>query len=186
MTDETQWGKRRGIPWRMLGWGTAAFLLLLPLIAMQFTREVNWDETDFIVMGVLFGTVGLGIEFLVRKSSSIAYRVASVLAVLSAFLIVWANLAVGMIGSEDNPYNLLFLGIIPAAAIGAAIARFRPGGMAIVMLAAALAQGLIALGGMSYDMRGGIFSLVIATPWLLAGALFGIAGRTPARRSTAA
>ncbi|MDQ2695792.1 MAG: hypothetical protein M3Z21_10530, partial [Pseudomonadota bacterium] len=46
-------GGRRGSRWRIAVWGTAAFLLLLPLAAMQFTNEVNWDETDFIVFGAM-------------------------------------------------------------------------------------------------------------------------------------
>jgi predicted Na+-dependent transporter len=49
-----------GTRWRIVIWGTAAFLLLLPLIAMQFTNEVNWDETDFVVFGaMLFGACGV-------------------------------------------------------------------------------------------------------------------------------
>ena len=30
---------------------TTGAILLIPLIAMQFIAEVNWDETDFLVMG---------------------------------------------------------------------------------------------------------------------------------------
>ena len=40
-------------PWRRVVWGTAAFLLLLPLFAMQFTEEVNWDAVDFIAFGAM-------------------------------------------------------------------------------------------------------------------------------------
>jgi hypothetical protein len=34
---------RRGSRWRLAIWGTAALILLLPLLAMQFTDEVAWD-----------------------------------------------------------------------------------------------------------------------------------------------
>lgn len=37
-------GTGRHNPWRIVGWGTAAALLLLPLVAMQFTSEVNWPR----------------------------------------------------------------------------------------------------------------------------------------------
>ena len=60
---------RRGLnPWRIIGWGTVAALLLAPLVAMQFTSEVDWDETDFIAMGFIFGSLGLALEFMVSRS----------------------------------------------------------------------------------------------------------------------
>ncbi len=56
MTASTEYGgnkpgNRRGNPWRAAVWCAAAFLLLLPLVAMQFTREVNWTLSDFVVIG---------------------------------------------------------------------------------------------------------------------------------------
>jgi hypothetical protein len=114
-------------PWRIIGWGMVAALLLAPLIAMQFTSEVDWDETDFIAMGFILGSLGLALEFMVSRSDSIAYRIASGIAVLAAFLLIWANLAVGMIGSEKNPYNLLFGGVLAIAVVGSIASRFRSG-----------------------------------------------------------
>jgi hypothetical protein len=163
---------RRGGRWRVVGWGTLGALLLLPAVAMQFTNEVTWDETDFIVMGAMLVGVGLGAEFLARRSGSIAYRLGSAAALLTAFLTLWVNLAVGMIGSEDNPYNLLFAGVVAVALAGALLARFRPAGMALAMTAAAAAQALGAAGGLPSDVRGGIFSLVFAGLWLLSAGLF--------------
>ena len=172
-------GGRLWNPWRIAGWGIAAFLLLLPAVAMQFTGEVDWDETDFIVMGVLIGGVGLGIEFLVRQSDSIAYRFGAVLAFLGLFLTTWANLAVGMIGSEDNPYNLLFFGVLLVGMAGAIVARFRPAGMARAMLVTGLAQAAAGAFGLTADVRGAVFSMIFAGPWLLAAALFWNAARGP-------
>ena len=172
--------------WRIALWGGAASLLLLPLVAMQFTDEVNWDETDFIVMGALLGSAVLGVEFLVRRSNSLFYTLGSLLAVLASFLLVWANLAVGMIGSEDNNYNLLFGGVIAIAALGAVVGRFRADGMARAMIVAGLAQILVAAGGLSADPRGGVLSMILAGLWLLAALLFRQAARKEVRAGVAA
>ena len=159
-------------PWRLAGWGLAAALLLAPAVAMRFTTEVDWDETDFIVMGVLIGAVGLGIEFLVSRSSSVAYRLAAAVAMLTVFLTIWVNLAVGMIGSENNPHNLLFAGVILIALAGAVLARFRASGMTLAMAVAAVAQAAAAAAGLATDLRGAVFGMAFALPWLLAAGLF--------------
>ena len=67
-----------------------------------------WTVSDFVFAGVLFGTVGLVIELAVRRSADWAYRGGVAFAAFAGLLIVWANGAVGMIGNEDNGYNLLF------------------------------------------------------------------------------
>lgn len=173
-------GRRRVSPWRIIGWGTVAALLLAPLVAMQFTSEVDWDETDFIVMGFIFGSLGLALEFMVTRSESIAYRIASGIAILAAFLLVWANLAVGMIGSEANSYNLLFGGVLVIALAGSIVARFRPMGMALATTAAGVAQIAIATGGIASDPRGAFFSAVLGGLWLLAALLFRKSASSPA------
>lgn len=170
-------GGRHSIPWRIVGWSIPALLLLLPLVAMRFTDEVNWTASDFVFAAVLFGSVGLAFELIVRKSGSLAYRSGAALAVLAAFLTIWVNGAVGMIGSEGNPYNLLFGGVLAIALIGAVVARFQPAGMALALLAAAVAQAALAAFGLTTDMRGAVFSMAFAAPWLLAAALFWKAGR---------
>lgn len=160
-------GGRRGIPWRMIGWSIPALLLLLPLVA-----NAPWTASDFVFAGVLFGGVGLAFEFIVRKSGSLAYRSGAALAVAAAFLTIWVNGAVGMIGSEDNPYNLLFGGVLLFALAGAIAARFRPAGMARAMAAAAVVQGALGAFGLTADLRGGVLSVAFAGLWLLAAALF--------------
>ena len=117
---------------RILGWVAVATLLVLPFVAMQFSQDVNWAAADFIAAGVILGGSGLFTEFLVRQSRSNAYRVGAVLAVLAIFMTVWANLAVGMIGDEDNRYNLLFGGVILLGLVGMIVARFKSDGMALV------------------------------------------------------
>jgi hypothetical protein len=112
---------------------------------MQFTDEVVWSPTDFIVAGtLLFGTI-LTYEGVARRMDSILYRAAVGIAVVTALLLVWINLAVGIIGSEDDPANLMYIGVLAVGLIGALIARFRPQGMARALIAMALAQMLIAV-----------------------------------------
>jgi hypothetical protein len=180
MTGITQ--RRFGINWRIIGWGGAVALLAVPFVAMRFTSEVNWTLGDFIFAAMMFGLVGLALELAVRTSSSRAWRAGAALGVLSAFLLVWINGAVGMIGDEDNVHNLLFLGLIPLALVGAILARFRAPGMALAMAVAGIAQMAIAAAGMPTDPRGGLLSLVMAGIWFLSAALFHLAGRTDAAR----
>lgn len=172
VANSTQMGRGGWSPWRVAAWTFAGLLLLLPLVAMQFTGEVNWDYKDFIFAGVLIGSVGIGFEVAVRMTTNLSYRAAAAVALGVSFMIVWANAAVGMIGDEDNAYNLLFLGVIALALLGAIVARFRAGGMAAAMLVAGIVHAGVALGGMGTDMRGAIFSAVFALGWFVSAALF--------------
>jgi hypothetical protein len=76
-----------------------ALLLLIPLIAMQFTDEVKWDRRDFAIMGVLLLGTGLMCEFVMRKVTKIEYRIAICVAILAALLLIWIELAVGIFGT---------------------------------------------------------------------------------------
>jgi hypothetical protein len=120
-----------------------AFILLLPLLAMQITDEVVWDLADFAVAGALLFGTGLTYVLAARKAGNIAYRFAVGVALAAALILVWMNLAVGLIGTEDNPANLLYGGVLAVGIIGAIIARFRPHGMARALFATALAQALV-------------------------------------------
>ena len=122
-----------------------AFILLLPLLAMQLTDEVVWDLTDFAVAGVLLFGAGLTYELIARKAGHIAHRAAVGVAVAAALLLVWINLAVGIIGNEGNLANLMYIGVLAVGIIGALIARFQPHGMARALFATALAQMLVAV-----------------------------------------
>jgi hypothetical protein len=173
MTDRVEDSGGRGwSPWRIAGWSIPVLLLMLPAVAMQFTSEVDWSVSDFIFAGVLFGIVGLAFELIVRTSDSLAYRFGAGLAVISAFLTIWVNGAVGMIGSEDNPYNLAFGGVLFIALIGSVLARFRPAGMARAMSLAAVAQVVAGAVGLTADPRGAVFSIGFGGLWLLSAALF--------------
>ncbi len=118
-----------------------ALILLIPLIAMQFSNEVNWTLADFVFMGVLLLGAGLAYELVTRSSYLTAYRAAAGLAVVATFLLVWVNGAVGIIG--DSSINLIYLGVPAVLIIGATVSRLKPKGMARALLATALTQALI-------------------------------------------
>lgn len=120
-------------------------LLLMPLVAMQFTDEVRWDLADFIVAGALLFGAGATYHVLATRTDNLAYRAGVGLAVAAALMLVWANLAVGLIGAEDNPANLMYLGVLVVGIIGALIARFQARGMARALFAMAGAQALVAV-----------------------------------------
>ncbi len=162
-------------------------LLMVPFTAMQFTSEVNWSPFDFIVMGALLFGTGLMYVLVSRMSENFAYRAAVGLGVLTSFLLVWVNLAVGFIGSEDNPANALYLGVLLTGLVGAGIARFRAKGMARSLFAMAIVQLLVPLVAMmiwrpSMDDAPGILGVfvlngVFAGLFVLSGLLFVRAGK---------
>jgi len=169
MASDTNVG---GSPSRIAGWGLAVLALLTPFLAMQFTSGVNWTGSDFIFAALLIGGAGLLLELTVRMSNSRSYRVGVGLALAAGFLTNWASGAVGMIGNEDNPLNLMFGGVLAIALLGSSIAGLRPAGMARAMAAAAAAQLVASMIGMFTDLRGGIFSALFAGLWLASAAMF--------------
>jgi hypothetical protein len=136
-------GGRRGSRWRIGAWTIAALALLLPWVAMQFTDEMNWDATDFAFAGALILGTGVTFELAARMTNNNAYRGAVGVALAAAFILIWINAAVGIIGSEDNPANLMYGGVLAVGIIGAVIARFKPDGMARTLFVTALAQALV-------------------------------------------
>lgn len=134
-------GGRRG-RWRKAVWGTAGFLWLVPLVATQFTPEVNWAEAG--AYGVmLFAAAGsYELAVVLRKRNS-AYQTAVGVALAAALLLGWVNGAVGIIGSEGQPANVMYSGVITVGLVGALLARFRPRGLSRVLMVVALAQALV-------------------------------------------
>jgi hypothetical protein len=169
---------RRGNRWRIAIWGSAALLLLLPLVAMQFTNEMNWDETDFIVFGAMLLAACGTYELAARMMGNRAYRAAVGVAVAAAFILVWMNLAVGIIGDEDNPANLMFGGVLAVGIIGAVIARFQPQGMARALMTTALAQALVGVIALAMgSVEAFVLTAFFAALWLTSAWLFRKAAR---------
>ena len=78
---------------------TVALLLLLPLVAMQFTMEVSWTLFDFMVAGFLLLGTGLTAELVLRKVKNKSKRLIIIVGVLAALFLMWAELAVGIFGT---------------------------------------------------------------------------------------
>lgn len=144
-------------------------LLMIPLIAMQFSDEVVWTFSDFVIAGgLLFGTGFMYILVTRLLATQMAenpiYRVAVGFALLTGLFLIWSNLAVGIIGSENNPYNVIYFGVIAVGIIGAFIARFEPKGMTYTMFVMALAQALVTaialIGGFYQSPPSTIFHII--------------------------
>ncbi len=78
---------------------TVALLLLIPLIAMQFTDEVDWSVFDFVVMGILLLGTGFMCELVMRKVKKPGLRIITCGAFLVVLFLIWAELAVGIFGT---------------------------------------------------------------------------------------
>jgi hypothetical protein len=181
-TSDIRHGRNRLRPFI---WGTAAVLLLLPAVAMRFTHEVNWTGSDFAVMGIMLATACALYELGVRLSGNMLYRAAFGIAVVTGFLTVWVNLAVGMFGSENNPLNLMFGGVLLVAALGSLLSMFRARGMAWAMGATAVAQLFAAGAGLVVGLSAGtderhgpdialetFLTACFALPWLASSMVF--------------
>lgn len=78
-----------------LAMGTG-LLLLVPLMAMLFTREVNWGPMDFVVAGALLFGTGCAFLFIASRTRNMKYRLAGGAALLLMLSTIWAHLAVGI------------------------------------------------------------------------------------------
>ena len=74
-------------------------LLLIPLIAMQLTNEVNWSLFDFIIMGGMLTITGLLIGIILKKVNNSKNRLILIVTIVMIFFLIWAELAVGLFGT---------------------------------------------------------------------------------------
>ncbi len=126
-------------------------ILLLPLIPLSIPfaamllkiKGWAWGPLDFVAMWTLMVGAGFAYASITRNTVPPAYRFATGLALAAAFLLVWINGAVGIIGSEENPANLLYGGVLLTGLIGTVIARFHARGMSRALFATTIAQLLV-------------------------------------------
>lgn len=79
--------------------GVVCLILCIPLVAMQFTNEVNWDLLDFVTMGGLLFITGMSIAIVVGRVKSAQLKLAFILIIQLVLFLIWAELAVGIFGS---------------------------------------------------------------------------------------
>ena len=168
---------------RLALWTGAAALMLLPVLAIRGVDPAAWDRPgDFVFLAILLAGVAIALEGASRVPRRRAYAAGAAVAVAAALLQSWVNLAVGIVGSEDNPANLVFFLVPAVAGLGAALARFRAGGMAHAMAAAAAAQifaFLVALAaGIGFT---GPITVFFTALWLISAWLFRSAAREERR-----
>ena len=75
------------------------FLLLIPLIGMTITEEINWSLLDFLIMGVLLTFLGIGINLVINRAINLKNRILYIGILVLTFLFIWAELAVGVFGT---------------------------------------------------------------------------------------
>ena len=130
---------------RIILWTLAVALLLTPAIVMQFSNEVNWQLSDFVIAGVLMFAVGSTLELLFKSSNNRRYRLAGALTILTLFLLIWINAAVGIVGHANNDANLLYFAVLVTALIGSIAVRFKAQGMRLVLIACAVVQIVVTI-----------------------------------------
>ncbi len=155
---------------------------------------MNWDLLDVLTFGGMIAAAVIMVLLARRRSGNRAFRSAVTVATVGAFLLVWVNGAVGIIGNEENDANLLFFGVLAVAAAGSAVARLRPRGMALALYATAAAQFI--LGAFAFVMDLGATGpawprdILMATAffsvtWLVSAWLFGRAAKSQQASTTA-
>lgn len=127
-------------------------LVTAAILAVPLVSGAPWTINDFVIAGgLIFGT-GMAYYLLTRKFATWPYRLGVALALGSALFLVFVNLAVGIIGSERNPANVMYFGVIAIGFGGVIVARFRPTGMARTLFAMAGAQALVAVIALTLSM----------------------------------
>lgn len=145
-----------------------------------------WDVLDFTVFGAMLLAVGVVYALARRKTDNKTYRLAVGVALAAAFILIWVNGAVGIIGDESNDANVMYLGVLAVGFIGAIIARLRSHGMVRVLYATAFAQAVVAaialIGGLGSTAANWPQDVLFLTGffialWLLSAWLFRNAAR---------
>ena len=166
---------------RKLPWIAAAILLLLPAVAMQFKVEgVAWTASDFIAMGAILLVACGSFEVLARSAPDFAYLAAAAIAIGTGFLMVWANLAVGIVGDGIHGANLMFFGVVFVAIVATLLARFRAPAMARAMFATAgalvlaVAIAMTAFGASALEAG---LTMAFVAGWLVSALLYKVSAQ---------
>ena len=159
----------------------AALLLLIPLAASFVTTEMEWTLSDYILVWVMLMVAGTTYTLVSRLSSDYTYRGAVALSAVTGLFLVWSNLAVGIIGNEDNAINSVYFIIIMVGFIGAFWVRFQSKGLSRVLGGMALMVAGVGsyalLSGMQHVPESSVMQIIgvhmfFTTPLAIAAILF--------------
>ncbi|HLN52387.1 MAG TPA: hypothetical protein VK212_01680 [Lentimicrobium sp.] len=164
----------------------AASLLLIPLIAMQFNEGVNWTLSDFVVAWVLLFGAGFSYALLARKQRKIVAKAATALTVGTGLFLVWSNLAVGIIGNENNPINLAYFAVLAFLIVKTILANFQVQRMVKVLYGTAIAQIIVTiialLTGQQHALESSVKEILMVNAffvflWIVSALLYEFAAR---------
>jgi hypothetical protein len=132
-------GERRRSLWKTPAIITALFILLTSL-ANHFVEGWNWEPLGFVRIGTIVFGVALAYQLVTRNVDLLAYRAAAGIALVAAFLLMWANFVQT---ADVNLAAATYFAVPLVGIIGAVMARFRPDGMTRALFATAIAQALV-------------------------------------------
>ncbi|MCX7973721.1 MAG: hypothetical protein N3B16_04390 [Candidatus Aminicenantes bacterium] len=125
--------------------GLTCLLVLILFLVRELTDILAWGPLDFGFVWLMVLSTSIVYELITRKHKNKTYRLALAVALGTGFIMIWTNLAVGLIGSEDEPVNMIYLVLLAGGLIGALLVRLKARGLTITMGIMALGQVLITL-----------------------------------------
>ncbi|PIR69349.1 MAG: hypothetical protein COU47_03190 [Candidatus Niyogibacteria bacterium CG10_big_fil_rev_8_21_14_0_10_46_36] len=134
---------------RLSIWAVAvSFILSIPLVLTLLGSGTagegwHWTLPDFVLIGGALFSIALAYELIARRTKITVYRAAFSLGLAGAFLLFWVNGAVGIIGNEGQPANVLYGAVFVVGLVGSLASRFQPKGMARTLFVAAIVQMLV-------------------------------------------
>ncbi|MBI1400740.1 hypothetical protein [Hyphomonas sp.] len=145
---------------------------------------MSWGLVDFLVAGGLITAFGGVFVMGLRASNSWSYRAGFALALLTGLAVIWSALAVGIVGDEGDPADLMYAAILFGGFVAACAVRFSPGGMRRSLYALSTATGAASLAAISVAGNAQapvmlMFHTVIAGGFAISGYLCGRAAVTP-------
>ncbi len=148
-------------------------ILIIPYFAMHTGNAVKWSGMDFLVAGVLLGASTLSFFILVNKRRSIFYVMGLIISLFCALLVIWANLAVGLLGTPDNPVNFIFylllLGGVIIGLAGKFSSRALTNGMRLMSVGFVIFAGILMYLSVGYVVS--IFCTCIAAGFAISAML---------------
>jgi hypothetical protein len=120
-------------------------LLSIPLAAMKFYTGVVWTFSDFIIAGTLIFGTGLLYKLFARFRPEVLFKTGMGLALITGLLLIWVNMAVGIVGSENNPFNLVYFTVVAAGLLSGFWVQFKPTRLMVVISVMAILMIVISI-----------------------------------------